>query len=160
MAEDFRAEELIFMMRKVGLDLTSQLEAKLKYENISGSQIYFLVYLLRHHPEGTYLTELCHEIGVSKSTLSTLVKKLRKAGYIAFLENPDDIRKKKMVPTEKLMDGSKEFLEKADYMENEICNVLDHEERIKFWNLEQKLLTHLAEMEHNKNEEKQEVTLQ
>lgn len=160
MAEDFKAEELIFMMKKVGLDLASQLEANLKYENMSGSQIYFMVYLLRHHPEGTYLTELCHEIGVSKSTLSMLIKKLRKARYIAFRENPEDTRKKKLIPTEKLMDESKKFLEKADRMENEICNALDRQERVELWKLERKLLSHLAGMEHDKNEEKQEVTLQ
>lgn len=38
-------------------------------------QIYFRVYILRHHPNGTYFTELCHEIGVSKATLSALIKK-------------------------------------------------------------------------------------
>ena len=65
MTEDFKAEELIFMTKKIGLDLTARLEASLKHENMSGAQVYFMVYILRHHPEGTYLTELCHEIGVS-----------------------------------------------------------------------------------------------
>ena len=78
MTEEFRAEELIFVLKKIGLNLTAQMEADLKYKNMSGSQIYFMVYILRHHPQGTYLTELCHEMGVSKSTLSTLIKKLRK----------------------------------------------------------------------------------
>ena len=43
-----------------------------------------MVYLLRHHPQGTYLTELCREIGVSKPTLSVLMKKLREKGYLTF----------------------------------------------------------------------------
>ena len=149
MKEDFKAEELIFMMKKVGLDLTSQMEAELRYENMSGPQIYFMVYLLRHHPQGTYITELCHEIGVSKSTLSMLIKKLRKAGYIVFQENPQDIRKKKLLPTQKLLDESSNFLERA---------ALDRREREELWKLERKLLLHLAGKEQNK--ERQEVTLQ
>ena len=149
MKEDFKAEELIFMMKKVGLDLTSQMEAELRYENMSGPQIYFMVYLLRHHPQGTYITELCHEIGVSKSTLSMLIKKLRKAGYIVFQENPQDIRKKKLLPTQKLLDESSNFLER---------DALDRREREELWKLERKLLLHLAGKEQNK--ERQEVTLQ
>ena len=77
MTEDFRTEELLFMVRKISMDLTAQIELCFKSENMSGIQAYFMVYILRHHPEGTYLTELSHEIGVSKSTLSALIKKLR-----------------------------------------------------------------------------------
>ena len=72
-----RSEEMIFMMKKIGLNLTAQLEMYLKQKDITGVQVYFLVYILRHHPDGTYLTELCREIGVSKATLSALIKKLR-----------------------------------------------------------------------------------
>ena len=102
MTEDIRTEELLFMAKKIGLDLTSQLEFYLGDQEMSGVQAYFMVYILRHHPEGTYLTELCREIGLSKSTLSAMLKKVRKAGYILFREEPEDIRKKKILPTDKL----------------------------------------------------------
>ena len=157
MADEFRAEKLIFMMKKVGLNLVSQLELNLKYQNMSGSQVYFMVYILRHHPKGTYLTELYREIGVSKSTLSTKKKKLRKEGYLCIEENPDDIRKKKLIPTKKLEAEGKEFLQKAEYMESEICNGLEPDERVQLYNLEQKILRHLAEMEHNQTKNRQEV---
>lgn len=65
MTEDIRTEELLFMAKKIGLDLTSQLEFYLGDQEMSGVQAYFMVYILRHHPEGTYLTELCREIGLS-----------------------------------------------------------------------------------------------
>ena len=80
MPEDISAEELIFTIRKVGLHLTTQLELCFKEKEISGIQAYFLVYILRHHPKGTFLTELYHEIGVSKPTLSVLIKKLKQKG--------------------------------------------------------------------------------
>ena len=80
MTGDIQAEDLILLIRKLNLDLTSQLESVLRYKGMSGFQVYFMVYFLRHHPEGTYLTELCHETGVSKSALSGLIKKLRKIG--------------------------------------------------------------------------------
>ena len=69
-------EELLYMMRKISLNWTMQLEMNLKDKNVTGIQVYFLVYILRHHVKGTYLTELYHEIGVSKATLSAMIKKL------------------------------------------------------------------------------------
>ena len=84
---------------KSRLDLSLRLEQELRHGDLSGVQVYLMVYLLRHHRDGTYLTEICKEVGVSKSTLSALLKKLRKSGYIRFEENPEDIRRKKVLPT-------------------------------------------------------------
>ena len=125
MTEDIRTEELLFMAKKIGLDLTSQLEFYLGDQEMSGVQAYFMVYILRHHPEGTYLTELCREIGLSKSTLSAMLKKVRKAGYILFREEPEDIRKKKILPTDKLRAEDEQLLRKADRMKSELFSVLD-----------------------------------
>ena len=36
MTEDFRTEELLFMVRKISLDLTAQIELCFKSENMSG----------------------------------------------------------------------------------------------------------------------------
>lgn len=148
MEEDFRTERQLYLMRKISLNLTEQLELNLKDRNISGIQVYFLVYILRHHPEGTYLTELCREIGVSKSTLSVLIKKLRIEGYLCFQENPEDIRKKKVLPTEKLNAEKEQFLQKALQAEKEICGALDGREWEQLCMLEQKLLAQLARTEH------------
>lgn len=148
MEEDFRTERQLYLMRRISLNLTEQLELNLKGGNISGIQVYFLVYILRHHPEGTYLTELCREIGVSKSTLSVLIKKLRIEGYLCFQENPEDIRKKKVLPTEKLNAEKEQFLQKALQAEKEICGALDGREWEQLCMLEQKLLAQLARTEH------------
>ena len=148
MEEDFRTERQLYLMRRISLNLTEQLELNLKNGNISGIQVYFLVYILRHHPEGTYLTELCREIGVSKSTLSVLIKKLRIEGYLCFQENPEDIRKKKVLPTEKLNAEKEQFLQKALQAEKEICGALDGREWEQLCMLEQKLLAQLARTEH------------
>ena len=161
MTESFRSEELLFMMKRINLNLTAQLELSLKSKNITGVQVYFLVYILRHHPKGTYLTELCREIGVSKPTLSALIKKMREKGYLYFLADSDDVRKKKVLPTAKLEAEGKEFMKKADQMETEICSVLDGQEKTQLWNLERKLMSQFARMELSENNEKnrQEVYL-
>lgn len=156
MEEDFRAEDLLFMMKKISLDLAAQMDQYLKNSEMTGVQVYFLVYILRHHPKGTYLTELCREIGVSKATLSALIKRMREKDYLYFLEDPGDVRKKKVLPTTKLIAEGNEFLRKADQMEAEICSVLDADERRKLWDLEKKLIGRFAAMEENEKD-RQEV---
>ena len=148
MEESFGSEELLFMMKKISRNMSAQMELSLKDKSITGVQVYFMVYILRHHPKGTYLTELCREIGVSKATLSALIKKMREKGYLYFQENPCDVRKKKVLPTEKLKAEGNVFLQKAEEMESEICSVFSGQEKAEFWKLEQKLLTQLSGMEH------------
>lgn len=159
MTECFRTEELLFMMKRISLNLTAQMELNLKRKNMTGVQAYFLVYILRHHPDGTYLTEVCREIGISKATVSALINKLREKGYLYFLADPEDVRKKKVLPTAKLMAEGKEFIQKAERMESEICSVFDRKEQVQLWNLERKLIRQLAGMERSENSEenRQEV---
>lgn len=159
MEEGFSTEELLYKMKKLSLNMTAQLELNLKSKSITGVQVYFLVYILRHHPKGTYLTELCREIGVSKPTLSALIKKLREKGYLNFQEDPADVRKKKVLPTEKLLTEGDRFIEKAAQMEAEICSVLDGNEKVQLMNLEEKLLMQFDKMEQNEKN-RQEVYLQ
>ena len=104
MEEEFRTERMLFGMKRISLCLTAHMEACLREPDISGVQVYLIVYILRHHPEGTYLTELCREIGLSKPTLSVMIRKLVEKGYLAFQENPGDIRKKSLLPTAKLQE--------------------------------------------------------
>ena len=167
MTEELRESEMIYLLKKINISLEICLEKRLKGSGMSGTQVYFLVYILRHHPKGTYITEMCRETGLSKATLSVLVKKMREKGYLCFVEEPEDIRKKKVIPTEKLLNEGAEFMRKTQQMEDEICSALDSAERLELWELEHKILTRLGrEQRHetdktdNKCEEKdrQEVT--
>lgn len=150
MEEERKEEELLPMLRKISRGLNAQMEMHLKNADISGTQMYLLVYILKNHPQGTYLTQLCHETGVSKPTLSVMIKKLKENGYLCSGENPGDIRKKKVLPTEKLKKEGNAFIQKVDGLEAEICRVLDREEKAQLWLLEQKLLRQLTNMEHDK----------
>lgn len=154
MTDDFRAEELIYFMKKIGLDLAALMDCCLRNDELSGIQVYFLVYLLRHHSEGTYLTELCRETGMSKATLSALIKKLREKDYLYFRERPEDIRKKEVLPTKKLLEESEEFFIRTRRMEDEVCGALSQEEKMQLWGLEQKVLAQLMKMEHKEKKDR------
>lgn len=153
-AEKFQKDEMVFLMKKINIDLEIRLEKALRRKNLSGTQVYFLVYILRHHPLGTYITELCREVGISKATLSVLVKKLREKGYLCFRENPGDVRKKMILPTEKLNEEGAEFLRQAERLEAEICGALGPGETQRLWELENKILTGLSETEKRQEDKK------
>lgn len=153
-AEKFRKDEMVFLMKKINIDLEIRLEKALRRKNLSGTQVYFLVYILRHHPLGTYITELCREVGISKATLSVLVKKLKEKGYLCFRENPGDVRKKMILPTEKLNEEGAEFLRQAERLEAEICGALEPGETQRLWELENKILTGLSETEKRQEDKK------
>lgn len=143
----FKTEGLLFQMKRINLHLAAQLDLHLKTPTMSGVQVYLMVYILRHHPDGTYLTELCRETGVSKPTLSALIKKLKEKDYLCFREDPRDDRKKEVLPSSRLLAEGQEFVEKASRMEAEICSALDQEDQDQLWKLSQKLLTQMAQME-------------
>ena len=160
MKDDFETEELLFLMKRINLNLAARMELSLRHKSITGVQTYFLVYILRHHPNGTYLTELCRETGVSKPTLSALIKKLREKDYLYYHSEPDDIRKKKVLPTAKLVAEGEEMLRKTEQMEEKILSALDSRERELLRSLEQKLIAQLAGMEAgetDREENRQEV---
>ncbi len=140
-------EELLSLMKKINIHLEMQLEHCLREENVSGVQVYLMVYILRHHPNGTYITELCHEVGVSKTTMSLLVKKLREKGYLIFQENISDDRKKRILPTTKMQKAASTFLKRANEMEQEICKALNAEERHQLQQIEKKILYQCEQME-------------
>lgn len=139
MEEEFQVEKIIQQIRRINMNLDIWIEKTLGTDKMRGTQVWFLVYLLRKYPDGGYITEMCHEIGVSKATLSVLVKKMREKGYLSFQENPEDIRRKKVIPTPKLMMEAKELSQKVQQMEEEFCRVLDEEERQKLEELEHKI---------------------
>lgn len=148
----YEPEDLIFIIKKTNIGLENQLEKELKNRELSGIQVYLAVYILRHHPEGTYITELFRELGVSKATLSVLVKRLREKGYLHFQEQQEDIRKKKVVPTEKLLNEGPGFVKQAVNVEAEVCRNLDIQEREELCRLEMKIL-----MQLRKKVDRQEV---
>lgn len=145
MPEEITIEDFMFIIKKINQNLTMQLEKNFKHENTSGIQGYLLVFILRHHLEGTYLTELCHETGLSKPSMSELLKKLRINGYLYFKENPDDIRKKKILPSKKLLQKKEDLLQRAEKMEASINCIVDSREIREFWKLQQKLENSLKE---------------
>ena len=73
--------------------------------------------------------------------------KLEEKEYLYVCVEQEDIRRKKVLPTEKLMQEGAVFVEQARQMEAQICGALDAEEKREFWRLSRKILTRFSEMD-------------
>ena len=85
---------------------------------------------------------------MSKPTLSALIKKMREKGYLYFLADPDDVRKKKVLPTAKLIAEGEEVHAEGGPDGDRDLQRARPEGTAQLWNLEQKLHAQLARMEH------------
>ena len=81
-----------------------------------------------------------------------MIKKMREKGYLCFQENPKDIRKKKVLPTEKLLAEKETLVGKASKMENGLFRMLTAREKTQLKDLEQKVLSQLTGPEQKETE--------
>ena len=80
MKENISKEDLLLMVKRLDLSLDAHLNRVMGGQDLSGGQAAVLCYLLRHHPEGSCIRDLCLELGVSHATLSLMIKKLQEKG--------------------------------------------------------------------------------
>ncbi len=145
MKENISKEDLLLMVKRLDLSLDAHLNRVMGGQDLSGGQAAVLCYLLRHHPEGSCIRDLCLELGVSHATLSLMIKKLQEKGYLSVQADAADRRKRKLTATEKLLREAGGFLKRSDQAESQICKALDSRERQELYRLQKKMLQGIRE---------------
>lgn len=98
-------------------------------DDLTTSQGFLLVYIWNYHRQGTFVTDLHRELGLSKATISVLTKKLRAKGYLSVAETAEDDRQKKLVMTEKLRGMGLALTERMGQANRRIYGDMSREER-------------------------------
>ena len=70
MKEEISKEDLLLMVKQLDLSLDARMNRIMGKKDLSGSQAAVLCYLLRHHPEGSCIRELCGNCTVCRKTAS------------------------------------------------------------------------------------------
>ena len=91
----------IWTLKQLNLSLEQYGRRLMKDMDLSPTQGMVLHYLLTHKEQSVYAVDLHTILGISKSSISSTLKMLRKKGYLKMEENPSDDRKKKIVLTSK-----------------------------------------------------------
>lgn len=86
--------------RKISIQLECLTTKELGAQGFTTAQAYVLLYILEH-PDGTFLTDIHQELGVSMASLSSILKRLKSAGYVRTEQCPGDDRRKLLFGTDK-----------------------------------------------------------
>jgi DNA-binding MarR family transcriptional regulator len=133
-------DQLLLLIKQLDLTLEAEMNRIMGKKDLSGSQAAILCYLLRHHPEGSCIRELCTELGVTHATLSLMIKKMQRQGYLAVRSDETDRRKKRVTVTDRLDREDQAFLERSDQAETLLFRALDSGEKQELYRLQKKLL--------------------
>ena len=143
MEDDFTREKLLLTAKQLDVSLDTQMNRMMRETDLSGGQAMILCYLLRHHPEGICIRDLCTELGITHATLSLMISKLREKGYLSVQAEDSDRRRKRVTVTDKLLQENRDFLKVAEQTEDRICEALDSREQRELYRLQKKLLRNL-----------------
>ena len=97
--------------------------------NLTPTQAILLHYLLTHHEQGNYGIDLCVNLGVSKATISSTLKTLKRNGYLYMKENPTDDRKKQIVLTQKAYDAQPQIEAELRAQRDLLCQSIPEQRR-------------------------------
>jgi len=87
-------------LRKINLGIETELNKMMAESGLTASQGYILISILEQAPEVISSTQLHKKSGVSRATVSGLLKKLRAKGYLEFQDCDKDNRLKMIFVTE------------------------------------------------------------
>lgn len=91
------------LCRNVGIRAETFLQNELSDLDLTPAQANLLLLICNEYPQGTTVTELHAKMGITKSSLSSLIKALKQKGYLRAAAHRADDRIKILLPTEKLL---------------------------------------------------------
>lgn len=97
----FMEETILLLIRRLNAAMEQEGREGFRALGISLSQGFVLGFLLGEGNARTCAAELCGLFGLSRSTLSELLSDLKEKGYLEISVDPQDDRKKRLVPTPK-----------------------------------------------------------
>lgn len=90
-----------YLLRQLNSSMIQYGAGKAKIPDITPTQSLLLYILLKEGKDGICSSDICAESGLSRATVSGMLKLLRKNGYVTMECTPEDERRKKIVLTEK-----------------------------------------------------------
>ena len=113
--------------------------------DLTSSQGFVLGYLARHRDEAVYPVDLGRAFGLSHPTVTGILRRLEAKGFLAYADDPDDRRKKRLVPTEKALDCHQRVLERFRETETLLSAGMEEAELDRLRNLLDRVLNNLGD---------------
>ena len=96
---EMTAGDILRNTKKINIALDTYLNERLASTDLTAAQGNVLFFILEHF--GVHSTRIHKQLGISRGTVSGLIKKLREKGYVSFSSCDTDDRQKPILVTEK-----------------------------------------------------------
>lgn len=103
-------DRLILGIRRISIDIEQEINTRVEPWNLTAAQCTVLLYLMDHCHEDMCATSIHRTFGLSRATISYLLKKLKEKRYISIENSVRDDRQKMITVTEKAY-HLKQFME-------------------------------------------------
>lgn len=120
-------------------------------KDLTAAQGHMLLYILERQRNPLGPTELHRTMGLSRASVSELLKKLRDKGFITLTTEPGDERQKRVEPTEKARDMKRTLDRMALRAEQQIFEGFSPEELGALLCFQMRILENLKQKEENCN---------
>ena len=138
-AVEFRS--LLQTLRQLSIRLEACFNRAAALHGLTAAQAQVLAYVLEHSEQGVCATEIYRVLGLSKPSISALVKKLKGKGYV-YTENDD--RQKLIFATPQGQALGKSIGQTLAQLQSKICSGLKTEELRALQSVQHKMLLNVS----------------
>jgi len=139
-------------LRIINQLICQYMDRDLQAMDITSSQAFVMRYLSSRSDEASYQKDIERRFHLSHPTVSGILQRLESKGFVEFLPEPDDKRKKRIVLTPKAQLLEQDIRENVNELEKTMIRSLTESETAQLFSLLDRITENL------KNQVSQEVT--
>ena len=136
------ASDILRNTKKINIALDTYLNERLASTDLTAAQGNVLFFILEH--SGVHSTRIHKQLGISRGTVSGLIKKLREKGYVSFSSCDTDDRQKPILVTEKADALREALIGWQRELEEMVFRDFTPEERAALGRLQEKMLRNIS----------------
>ena len=142
MEDDRKA--LVLDNRRIGIKMELMMGQAMAEKGLSAAQGHILLFILKHSRQGTSLTEIHQEYGYSMASLSSILKRLRKHGYVRVEPCLEDNRRKLLFATAQAVELERFLINALSETCDRAYQGFSEEELTQLDRLQKKLMRNLS----------------
>lgn len=148
--EEFRID---YLLKQLKAALEHYERSNIQELDITSGQCIMLHYMFSQGDEDLYATDIHAAFGISRATISTILKSLKKKGYLVMEGDALDDRKKRLILTQKAYEKHEEVEELLRKRGEDMCRGISKQE---LQTTEQVLCRMLSNLKKGTSDDKEE----
>ncbi len=140
-------DEITWLIKEVHISMEQYGRAAMKTQEITFAEASVLLCLLEHSTDNFCSRDIYGVFGVSKATVSAVLKNLRKKGYLEMTALPEDERRKRIILTDKAYRAREQIQASLEHRRALMCRGIPEEKLAVTKECLKKMLSNLKQEE-------------